>query len=98
MAPAFFDKLSNSFIASGDSEEIDQAFDNYKRAVVRMENRFSVLQCAAVMAGDDAALEEGLGMVERMKEVGAKILEFYRATLHGAEDFEEQVKIGNLTW
>lgn len=96
--PRFFDRLATSFIGSDDSDEIDKAYDNYKRVEVRMEERFEVLQGAAVMAGDYTALELGRGMLERTKEVGQKIREFYLATLHGAKDFEEQVNGGHLTW
>lgn len=94
----FFDRLYESFMESGYPDEIDKAFDKYKVMVPRIEKRFRKLQEVAIMASDYAAMEEGRGMVERVKEVGEKIHEFYAASVHGSEEFKDQVESGMISW
>ncbi|KAE9396488.1 hypothetical protein BT96DRAFT_996633 [Gymnopus androsaceus JB14] len=96
--PHFFDRLSTSFIDTDNSDEIDEAFDDNRWSVALMKKRFNLLQAEAVLVGDHLAIQEGRGMLERIEEVGEKLREFYWATLHGSEDFKEQVVAGHLVW
>ncbi|KAE9393387.1 hypothetical protein BT96DRAFT_943949 [Gymnopus androsaceus JB14] len=94
----FFDRLSNSFIESGNPDEIDKAFNDYKWTELCLTKRFRKLEEEAIILGDYEAIQEGRGMVERVKEVGEKLHEFYLANMYGSEDFQERVKSGDLKW
>lgn len=94
----FFDRLSDSFIKTGDPEEIDEAFDYNKRTERCLAKRFRKLQEEAIIVGDHEAIEIGRGMVQRVQEVGEKLHEFYMANIHGREDFKELVDSGILQW
>lgn len=94
----FFDRLSTLFITTDNSDEIDEAWVNNRRTMGHLKKRFRVLQAEALMVGDHAAIQEGRDLLECIEEVGAKLREFYRATLHGSEDFKERIIAEDLVW
>lgn len=94
----FFDRLSNSFIETGNPDEIDEAFDYYKQTERRFAQRFMKLQEEGIKVGDYDTIEVGRGIVDRVKEVGQKLHEFYMANMYGSEYFKDLVESGDLKW
>lgn len=96
----FFTKLYLSYLATNDSDEIDQALEERKPTLLGMKRWVDFLELEVKdMAGDiQAAYTEAKTMLKEM-EAAMEILDnFSVASMLGRSEFEDCVKDGHIVW